>query len=148
MHSSRSIRNYCVSSKLGRRHRRRLTCGPDVTMEFPCAVIVLPHDDVLALVSNDITSSKKSISANFDGRIAVTLHVNRFNTRAREARVDRALPKRTDGRRPANEVAVRWKELGLRSIKVGERRRVTALERISDLSVYRFDLRPDVARHR
>jgi hypothetical protein len=117
-------------------------------MEFPCVVVVLPHDDVLTLVSNDITSRKKSISANFDGCIAVTLHLNRFQARAREARVDCALPKRTDGRRPANEVAVCWKELSLRSIKIDQRRRVTTLERISDLSVYRFDLRPNVARHR
>src|SRR5262245_30632808 len=91
-----------VTCGSGRRRRSRLTCGPNVTMEFPCAVVVFPDDDVLALVSKDITSSKKSISANFDGSIAVTFHVNRFQTRAHEASVDRALPKRTDGRRPAN----------------------------------------------
>ena len=100
------------SRGLGRRHRSVLTCGPDVTMEFPCAVVVLPHDDVLALVSNDVTGSKESVPTNFDGCIAVTLHLNCFQTRAREARVDRALPKRTDGRRAPNEVAVCWKELG------------------------------------
>jgi hypothetical protein len=33
-------------------------------------------------------------------------------------------------------------------MEVGQRRRVTALDRISDLSVHRFDLGPDIARHR
>jgi hypothetical protein len=77
------IRN--LFNLLGSRHRSWLTCGPNVTMEFPGAVVVLPHDDVLALVSNDITSSKKSVSANFDGCIAVSLHVNRFQVIVGEA---------------------------------------------------------------
>jgi hypothetical protein len=41
-------------------------------MELPCAVVVLPHDDVLALVSNGVAGSEKSVSPNLDRRVAVT----------------------------------------------------------------------------
>jgi hypothetical protein len=43
------------------------------------------HDDVLPLISNDLASRKKPVSPNFNGRIAVTLHLNRFQSRVRQA---------------------------------------------------------------
>jgi hypothetical protein len=67
-------------ARLGRLTRccSRLARRPDITMELPGAVVVLPHDDVLALVSHDVGCREKSVSPNFDRRIAVAFNLNRF----------------------------------------------------------------------
>src|SRR5574337_941672 len=89
------------------RCRRRLACRPDITMQLPYAAVILPHDNVLALVGNGVIGSKKSVSANLDRRIVVNLRLNRFQAFALEAPVDYTLPKCVDGRRATHEVAVR-----------------------------------------
>jgi hypothetical protein len=61
-------------------------------MQLPLAGVVLPHDEVLALVSNGVTGSKKLVSANFNRRLAMGLQLNRFQARTLEAHVDHALP--------------------------------------------------------
>src|SRR5437764_13067005 len=117
--------------------RRGRVGVPGVNGDLPRAALPLPDDDVLAVVGRGRTARGprgQSIPADLDGDVAARLDLQRLKTVRLDSCVAYALPEGLDVPPAFEHLAVGRQEFRVVHVQGGDRRGVSAVEGLTELS--------------
>src|SRR5690349_16610337 len=107
-------------------------------MELPLTALLLPDDDVLALVEHLLARTLERVPAHLDCRVAEILDLVNLQPSRGDATVHGCLPECADGLPAASYLTSRREQLGVLGVEAGEPSSIGLLEGVHEPFVCRF----------